>query len=947
MNLQKKRAPAIHRKMAYCTAQEDSYLHCDDRIEESWKGRGKRDGATRRRTGAHQPREKRRNRRDCDFDSTLGYPGEGHMRGRGRGRGGHGGGGRRCHRCGQVGHVAARCAAAVAGEAGDAADEAKERELDEIDPLVPVPHAAPLDPEEIAAAAAEEEARKKAEKLARVRADLLSKASTMLLLRNPSNPEDRANVVRSMTAIARSSNTHDLTDDTSQLMLDTYDVALNRVVRQRTIAARMLAIRGPMTAREGWSAGICGDEVVLEADVAYTGWRRDPLEEMKRWEAQRPLSVYSHTVQGAMAYGAGSSLRRFTLAAVEEIGKRAISTIIAGAVHNFLWPNDRNYQVPGNSRLIAQDIGEAVTSLAAGAIEARLYKQPSQFVPRALAHFALMHASVGRAAFYHWAWNSSCPSAWSLRLDLSERHEDLSYDHEVVADVCCNNYPMKRKPVQDGYVRVAGEPDCKIGFGCRRLWGVKGYVPTVFRNCIHNEEISMDGRVGQKLPAHSSPAQTSAVVKHWKKVIDEQIDDIDDKIQRVRRPIPRKEWALSFPPAKRDMFLQMFRDGFDEPRLTAKSFIKRELAVKPTDNPQFKDPRFIQGCPVELSALTGPSLRVLAKNVRQGLRPKHGIAGEVRAGRQIVYTCGMSAEAVGQEFRKAIDCITEMLEPGDEIVFLEDDQSRFDLHLLEGPFKALARIYHKKLGRRVARLLRRGKSVGRTNLGTKYSIPWTMQSGWPDTSVGDTLINAIMKRHIHGIGRAWISIICGDDSVTVTTRKEIERLGGLDSIIAEYAKFGMEVEALLRTNALDVEFCSSRFLPHKDSFVLFPKVGKILAKLCWDQVDRNEPNQKAWLRGICSTLEHYGKLDPLLEGLAFGLRQSLGEGKIIVQQRSEYKHWLNGTSTMDPIALSEYYAHHYQLSPTDISRLSLLLRHAKVGDLCDDSLLAQVVERDT
>jgi hypothetical protein len=256
-------------------------------------------------------------------------------------------------------------------------------------------------------------------------------------------------------------------------------------------------------------------------------------------------------------------------------------------------------------------------------------------------------------------------------------------------------------------------------------------------------------------------------------------------------------------------------------------------------------------------------------------------------------------------------------------------------------------IYRHKLPRRIARLLERSpESRGRFSDGTKYSIPYTMQSGWPDTSCGDTLANAAMKFYIHGINRKWFSIICGDDSVTVTTNKEIERIGGLEKIIEQYAEMGMEVEATLTRNPLDVGFCSGRFLPTFGTYVLVPKIGKLLSKLGWDSVDRSPKHQKEWLRGIAETLLNFGQLDPLALTLGMRIRRLVGEGKVIREEAWEYKVNIKEQHSIDWSSYYEYMEHHYHLSTGDIGVMCAQLSNVVIGEMLCDPRFTHIAEID-
>jgi hypothetical protein len=534
---------------------------------------------------------------------------------------------------------------------------------------------------------------------------------------------------------------------------------------------------------------------------------------------------------------------------------------------------------------------------------------------------------------------------------LANIHRPVIGVGEVINDTCLCEEHVKRVPTQDGFKVVWGDKTCEEKFGIRRHWGVATTVPSIFRACWHNEEISIQGRVGKRLPCHSSPERMKEIAENWVALTSNVLPFLNSRVRRVIRPVPFEEWIGNFPAGKKQMLRDVLYKETDEPEFKASSFIKREVVVKVVgqtelnDDTPFKDPRFIQGCPPWMSVRAGPYVRKFAKKLRDGLCPK-GKDNDFLKGRQIYYTCGRSSEEIGAAYAAALKSIEELLHPGERLVILEDDQSRFDLHLGEGPFKFLDKLY-LKLPRKIRRVLRRtAQSKGRSNLGTKYSIPYTMQSGWPDTSAGDTAINAAMKTHIHGFGNRWVSIICGDDSVTVTVDSEIAKLGGLDGISQSYADLGMEVECVLTYDPCLAGFCSGRFIKNGESYVLIPKVGKMLAKLLCDTKDRNPANSKAWMRGICETLKCMGKADPLLRTLGENITRQLGEGKIIREGINEYKSSIKGDCFVKRQDVLDYYDLHYGFSTADVEECIFHLDHVVLGELTSHPLIVHLATTD-
>jgi len=474
----------------------------------------------------------------------------------------------------------------------------------------------------------------------------------------------------------------------------------------------------------------------------------------------------------------------------------------------------------------------------------------------------------------------------------------------------------------------------------------------VMRTCHHNEMTSLKARVGKLLPQHE-PLTAVLIEAEWAKVTELTLPIFVRNVKKVTSPIPFEEWVKTFPPAKREMYEDLRRTNAIPPKsLQASSFVKKELVLREEEHREMvKDPRMIQGCPPELSLYTGPYIRKAAKALKEGMKPKKWDPARLVEAKHFIYTCGMTAEGVGYSYAKALEMVKGMCSAGENVVVVEDDQSRFDLHITGPAFKHLDQLNRVLLPVGVARLLRRtDKSKGRTMLGCKYTIPYTMQSGWPDTSYGDSICNESMKLYVHGPGRKWVSIICGDDSVTVTTDWEVERLNGSVGIVAAYAKLGMEVDVVIREHPDLAEFCSARFYPCGETYIMMPKPGKVLARSGWDMVNRSRTNQLAWARGVVTTLEYYGKVDPLLAALAYSLKKQLGDGKVIEDVQSEYKHVVKGDHVIKMTRHDQYYYYgiHYGLTVSEVDDLEAAIRGGlmRFGTLSSHPILECIAKHD-
>lgn len=476
----------------------------------------------------------------------------------------------------------------------------------------------------------------------------------------------------------------------------------------------------------------------------------------------------------------------------------------------------------------------------------------------------------------------------------------LTKDSVCLDDTSKNFNVNKLRP--DYVVKRLGEARCVAKLGTYGAWGISGMLATVYRQCHHNEKISMDGRVGKWVPGVGS----AQVLGAWRALQRNILPIMARRIQRVVHPVPFEEWVSSFPPGKREILRKVKTTSFvfesqkwkrgHRVRHRASSFIKVESYTHHEDwisEELYKDPRFIQGCPIELSVCVGPVMRKMGKHVKKGLANMSFTAAGIREGRQFYYSSGNTAEETGRVFGESVRLISSLMDADDEVIFIEDDQSRFDMHILDGPFGFLDALYRQKLSKRCRYLLQRSKSRGTSSLGTSYEVDSTMQSGWPDTSVGDTIINCAMKYYLHGYGRLWLSIVCGDDSVTITTRKTLELMGGVKALSKGYTSLGFDATIKVVRDPLKVNFCSSSFMPCGETYVLLPFTGKLLSKLGWDKVKRNEAGSKAYHRGVASVLANYGKYNPVLLGAGAALKRSLGNGKVIEFEGNPYTHTLS------------------------------------------------------
>lgn len=591
--------------------------------------------------------------------------------------------------------------------------------------------------------------------------------------------------------------------------------------------------------------------------------------------------------------------------------------------------------VPGAHVAAAAGIaGYIGASAVISAYEA--YKQPKSlpFFARFAGHVATgLTGTAGTIA--HVAYNMGTAAVGRSDLALDSLHALRSQPSECLAGI------VQPKPVYEKSKLTVGSEPCTPTFGVQRLIQVGNFTQAVPRQCVCNSEIALTHRVLRELPMHSN---LDAVEKQWLAARDTALH-ISRKIGRGPA-MDFNLWLNRYAGNKKRVFSNLRAARPPMVHTTkAKVFIKAEKYPRSIEGAKNSPPRIISGCPEELTYHTGRWLTATAKRAAANLSRPDGPGG----GGRIFYTCGYNADEIGDLLTEAINCVK--VEGDDQLVFLEDDQSKFDQHIGKAAFGCLDYVYRGTLPKRIRKLLRRGRSTGGMRNGTRYSVDYTMQSGYPDTSLGDTILNAVMKTFIHGKGGNWASLICGDDSVTVTTLGELRRLGGIPGIVAAYAKFGMEVEASYSTNVLDIGYCSGRFLPQFGSHVLVPKTGKILSKSFWSTREYNDLNLRAWANGVCNSLDLIGVRDPIVASVSRVVRQQTNTRKVLKTEVAGGQYsavYQSQNKEVDWSNVYYAYAHWYNLFESDVQHLcgpvaEQFLLDARV----DDPLLSHIVRIDT
>jgi len=307
-------------------------------------------------------------------------------------------------------------------------------------------------------------------------------------------------------------------------------------------------------------------------------------------------------------------------------------------------------------------------------------------------------------------------------------------------------------------------------------------------------------------------------------------------------PLKYEEWNSNFPKGRQRQHdrakEQLMYEGLKEKDFLRQSFIKVEKYNKGGEEVENFDPRLIQGTSHKANVALGPWMAAFNAELKKQwgsfnhIQFRNGIEVE----NSIYYASGATAEDLGKWFDKAINHF-------DEVIYIENDFSRFDGTQQKGCFNLERQVYelfdlaaypeaHKTF-------LAQKKKVGYTKNSVYYKVKYTRASGDPNTSCGNSLINGLAHAYVFeqlSIPReSYRMTILGDDCLIIMD-KMYEQLVDAKRITELFKKLGFNSKTKVKTEPWEVEFCSGIFWPVADEdirYVLGCKPGKLLAKVAF------------------------------------------------------------------------------------------------------------------
>lgn len=496
------------------------------------------------------------------------------------------------------------------------------------------------------------------------------------------------------------------------------------------------------------------------------------------------------------------------------------------------------------------------------------------------------------------------------------------------------------------------EHHCEPGFGGKRWGGVKGWVASLPRVCSCSELNAYQHRVGKDIPAEAQ-SRRATVDKGWLEAAKPggALDVVRSLVPRVRTPMPKEAYYAKIGARKALIYQRAEQEAEGQPPAKdVKGHVKIEAYVHREGEWNGKPYRFVQALDPWYSNLCGRFVIGLTKKAKYGLAPRRAYAraGEItRAAfterRHIMNVCGETAEGVGRLFTRCVSLFDALGKPWR--VF-GSDQSKFDLHIRGKAWFVLDKYYDGKIPAVVRRALRRPATYKGYGKWISYVMDAMMQSGIPDTSHGDGIFSTIMMYHLYGPGNEWLALINGDDTLIFMTEELFERLGARAGISKAYDQvFGMEAAVETYDSVQDAKFCSQFLMRADEQWMLVPCMGKQLARILTDTVDRPHAEGMAWLASIANVLVTWGHCNIILGTLGARLLELTKGVAPLPLQINEWKNNTDGTVRASFAQQLVFFDHRYGISAADVESACNYLLTYCLGDM-DHYVLELIVEKD-
>lgn len=429
----------------------------------------------------------------------------------------------------------------------------------------------------------------------------------------------------------------------------------------------------------------------------------------------------------------------------------------------------------------------------------------------------------------------------------------------------------------------------------------------VCSSCNKNQNNALCNRHLAKRHPNPKP-----LLDDWTNLLLDKVEQ-NARAQLIEVNLTYEEWLVRWTMPRRvaiDDSLEQDQFGFD----MVEGFIKRECNIgRPKKSRLIQKKRFLAG-----QAFVSPSIASLQKAICKAL---YFLDFE---GITITLASGMNNRQIGQWLDDAILLGARW--------WYERDGKNWDSSMGPTHHALKMNLYRRMLPQEVATAIDkgykvRGKTIANPNV-IRYEATGTTKSGHADTTLGNSVINAILAaKAMKDCGYKGHILVAGDDLVVGMehdfSAKQLSWSEANYGIVPEYCKF---------EDPLDISFISGQFYPHPDGTHTFgPKPAKILAKLFWSHKFVPKKGEVDYTTTVVQGMMQAFSDDPIVTPFLL-LHDTSGK----VQDERKYGKYFQTLNRIDVGGEQEwinYYYRKYQITWQEIADYQALISKNPVKSL--------------
>jgi hypothetical protein len=385
-------------------------------------------------------------------------------------------------------------------------------------------------------------------------------------------------------------------------------------------------------------------------------------------------------------------------------------------------------------------------------------------------------------------------------------------------------------------------------------------------------------------------------------------------------------WILKWPPQKQINIARSIEDD-DIYASKVNLMVKREVLPKyPTK------PRGIQFYPnLATQAKFGPEFFSLQKTYTEWFQRR-----EVAPGIRVTFASGMNAVDLGS-------WMTSVLEDVADPHLYERDGESWDA-TMQRPHLILRKTAYDVAGDDFLKFVDDGFSVvGKSPRGAlRYKLVGTVKSGHNDTTLGNSLVNAmIVATAMRDQGLRGDIIVAGDDLLAVIQGDFDEH-----ALAKRESSLGIKPKYRKFDNPLDVSFISGVWFRANGSWVFTPKPGRLLSRLFWTVRPPLPKHRLAYNNGIAAGLRPTCAHMPII-GTFLAIHTTEGVAPITPYGREYMLAVWESPVSYSELGMMDSFCARYDLTLDDVLSAEIFLaQHAGKIGIVQHPVLTRLMEVD-